>query len=200
MKTELTYEERIQWFISNYYETGMEYQSLLVTMKDEDLDNFKWYDDVVSIPKYKVESKFGTYTMETRNSTKISTDKLDVFVERLKKIGIDVKLSGNFPWVYLTEINGVRVTESFAANHGFTVMFLPGRNDSPPSDFTDIEEIFKLIRKYVKEAKFRQIEKLKAQIEVLESICDNTMEQDDATKYFVLCRLSDLKIKLKEIK
>jgi hypothetical protein len=79
-------------------------------------------------------------------------------------------------------------------------MFLPGRNDSPPSDFTDTEEIFKLIRKYVKEAKFRQIEKLKAQIEVLESICDKTMEQDDPTKYFVLCELSDLKIKLKEIK
>jgi len=200
MKTELTYAERIAWFVENYYESGMEYQSLLVTMKGEDLDNFKWYNDDISIPKYKIESKFGTYTMETESNTKISTDKLGVFIERLKKIGIDVKLSGNFPWIYLDEINGVRVTDRFAANHGFTVMFLPGRNDSPPSDFTDITEIFKLIRKYVKEAKFRQIEKLKAQIEVLESICDNTMEQDDPTKYFVLCKLSDLKIKLKEIK
>jgi hypothetical protein len=199
MKTELTYEERIAWFVENYYESGMEYQSLLVTMKDEDLDNFKWYDDFISIPKHKVESKFGTY-METRNSTKISTDKLGVFIERLKKIGIDVKLIGNFPWVYIDEICGIRVTESFCGNHGFTVMFLPGRNDSPVSEFTDIEEIFKLIRKYVKEAKFRQTEKIKAQIEVLESICDNTMEQDDPTKYFVLCKLSDLKIKLKEIK
>ena len=86
--------------------------------------------------------------METRNSTIISTDKLGVFVERLKKIGIKVKLSGNFPWIYLDEINGVRVTERFEANHGFTVMFLPSRNDSPPSEFTDITEIFKLIRKY----------------------------------------------------
>jgi hypothetical protein len=86
--------------------------------------------------------------METRSSTIISTDKLGVFVERLKKIGIDVKLSGNFPWIYLDKINGVRVTERFEANHGFTVMFLPGRNDSPPSEFTDITEIFKLIRKY----------------------------------------------------
>jgi len=86
--------------------------------------------------------------METRSSTIISTDKLGVFVERLKKIGIDVKLSGNFPWIYLDEINGVRVTERFEANHGFTVMFLPGRNDSPVSEFTDITEIFKLIRKY----------------------------------------------------
>ena len=82
------------------------------------------------------------------SNTKISTDKLDVFVKRLKKIGIDVKLSGNFPWIYLDEINGVRVTETFCANHGFTVMFLPGRNDSPPSEFTDIKEIFKLIREY----------------------------------------------------
>jgi len=145
------------------------------------------------------ESKFGTY-METESATKLTGDKITVFVERLKKIGIDVKLSGNFPWVYIDEICGVRVTETLAANHGFTLIFLPGRNDSPVSEFTDIEEIFKLIRKYVKEAKFRQIEKLKAQIEVLESICDNTMEQDDPTKYFVLCKLSDLKIKLKEIK
>ena len=199
MKTELTYEERIQWFVSNYYETGMEYQSLLVTMKEEDLDNFKWYDDFIPIPKYKVESKFGTY-METESTTKLTSDKITRFVERLKKIGIDVKLIGNFPWVYIDEICGIRVTESFCGNHGFTVMFLPGRNDSPVSEFTDIEEIFKLIRKYVKEAKVKQTEKLKAQIEVLESICDNTMEQDDATKYFVLCKLSDLKIKLKEIK
>jgi hypothetical protein len=98
--------------------------------------------------KGEVKTKFGTYTMETRNSTKISTDKLGVFVERLKKIGIDVKLSGNFPWVYISEINGKRVKERFEANHGFTVMFLPGRNDSPPSDFTDIKEIFNLLRKY----------------------------------------------------
>jgi hypothetical protein len=99
----------------------------------------------------EVKTKFGTYTMETRNSTKISTDKLGVFVERLKKIGIEVKLSGNFPWVYLYEINGIKVTERFAANHGFTVMFLPGRNDSPPSEFTDIKEIFNLLRKYKRE-------------------------------------------------
>ena len=89
--------------------------------------------------------------METRNSTKISTDKLDVFVKRLKKIGIDVKLAGNFPWIYLDKICGMKVSETFQANHGFTIMFLPGRNDSPVSNFTDITEIFKLIRKYVRE-------------------------------------------------
>ena len=96
----------------------------------------------------KIETKFGTYYVETETNTKKTNDKIKVFVERLKKIGIDVKLSGNLPWIYLDEINGVRVTETFCANHGFTVMFLPGRNDSPPSEFTDIKEIFKLIREY----------------------------------------------------
>jgi hypothetical protein len=90
--------------------------------------------------------------METKDSpTKLTSDKITRFVERLKKIGIDVKLSGNFPWVYIDEICGKRVTETFAANHGFTLIFLPGRNDSPPSEFTDITEIFKLIRKYTNE-------------------------------------------------
>lgn len=98
------------------------------------------------------ETKFGTYIdMETKSNTELTGDKIKVFVERLKKIGIEVKLSGNFPWVYITEICGKRVTEKFAGNHGFTLIFLPGRNDSPPSDFTDIGETFKLIRKYTNE-------------------------------------------------
>ena len=102
------------------------------------------------------ETKFGTY-IETETSTKLTVDKITVFVERLKKIGIDVKLSGNFPWVYITEICGIRVKEKFAGNHGFTLIFLPGRNDSPPSEFTDITEIFKLVRKYNREALLRKI-------------------------------------------
>lgn len=51
----LTYEERIQWFVQNYYESGMEYQMLLITLKDEDLDHFKWYDEFLKFPKYKYE-------------------------------------------------------------------------------------------------------------------------------------------------
>lgn len=99
----------------------------------------------------KIETKFGTYYVEPETSTKKTGDKINVFVERLKKIGIDVKLSGNYPWVYITEICGKRVTEKFDGNHGFTIIFLPVRNDSPPSEFTDIKEIFKLIRKYKNE-------------------------------------------------
>jgi len=77
---------------------------------------------------------------------------LTPFIERLKKIGIEVELVGNYPWIYIDKINGKRVTERFEGNHGFTIAFLPVRNDQE-MEFTDISEIFKLIRKYVKEDK-----------------------------------------------
>lgn len=74
-------------------------------------------------------------------------DKITVFVERLKKIDIDVKLGGNLPWIYIDYINGKRVTEKFQGNHGFTLAFVPMKEDDQIK-FTDIKEIFKLIRKY----------------------------------------------------
>lgn len=89
--------------------------------------------------------------VEKKTNTELTGDKIKVFVERLKKIGIEVTLKGNYPWVYITEICGKRVTEKFDGNHGFTIIFLPARTDSPPSEFTDITEIFKLIRKYKNE-------------------------------------------------
>jgi hypothetical protein len=52
MREKLTYEERISWFIKNFYETGMEYLILLETMKNEDLSNLQWYDDIIRIPEY----------------------------------------------------------------------------------------------------------------------------------------------------
>jgi len=103
----------------------------------------------------KKETKFGTYIERENDPTKLTGDKIKVFVERLKKIGIEVKLMGNYPWVYIDEICGIKVKERFKGNHGFTLIFLPPRLDSPPSEFTDIKEIFKLIRKYVEETKLR---------------------------------------------
>jgi hypothetical protein len=49
---ELTYEQRVRWFVNNYYETGMEYASMLESMKNEDLDNFEWYGEKIQIPKF----------------------------------------------------------------------------------------------------------------------------------------------------
>jgi hypothetical protein len=60
MKT-LEYKHRIAWFIGNYYETGMEYPILLETMKDADLDNFEWYDEIISIPTELPELVFEKY-------------------------------------------------------------------------------------------------------------------------------------------
>jgi hypothetical protein len=78
----------------------------------------------------------------------METDKLKVFVDRMQKININIKLVGNYPWIYIDEINGKRVTEKFEGNHGFTIAFLPVRADRE-LEFTDISEIFKLIRNYI---------------------------------------------------
>ena len=74
-------------------------------------------------------------------------DKITIFINRLQKVGIEVKLFGNYPWIYIDYINGKSVTETFQANHGFTLAFTPIKKGQEIK-FTDITEIFKLIRKY----------------------------------------------------
>ena len=64
------------------------------------------------------------------------------FINRLKRIDIEVELVGNYPWIYLDKVNGKKVTDTFQANHGFTVFFL-----GSPDKITDISTIFKQIRK-----------------------------------------------------
>lgn len=73
--------------------------------------------------------------------------KLTTFIERMKKLGIEIELMGNYPWIYIHTINGKRVTEKFQGNHGFTIAFTPIKTGQE-LNFTDITEIFKLIRKY----------------------------------------------------
>lgn len=74
--------------------------------------------------------------------------KIEVFVHRMKKLGIEITLSANYPWIYIDTINGKQVVEHFMGNHGFTIAFYPIRKDQR-LQFTDIGEIFKLIRKYI---------------------------------------------------
>lgn len=45
------------------------------------------------------------------------------FAQRLKRIGVEVELIANYPWVYMNKVNGVPVTETFMAKHGFTAFF-----------------------------------------------------------------------------
>ena len=71
--------------------------------------------------------------------------KLGIFQKRLKKIGIDIEFGANWPWVYVTKIQGKSVTEKYLADWGFTIAFHNARGET---NFTDTKEIFKLIRKY----------------------------------------------------
>lgn len=72
-------------------------------------------------------------------------DKVEIFIKRLEKIGINVKLGANYPWIYIDEINGKRITKKYQSEYGFTLAFLPIRKEQE-LQFTNISEIFKLIR------------------------------------------------------
>lgn len=74
-------------------------------------------------------------------------ERLNTFIGRMKKLNIDVKLSGNYPWIYIDTINGKRVTEKFLGNHGFTIAFLPLKPEDK-LELTDIKEIMNIFRKY----------------------------------------------------
>ena len=66
---------------------------------------------------------------------------------RLLKIGITIEMFSNYPWIYLDKVNGNAVKEKYFANHGFTIGFNPARVGDVFS-YTDLKEIFKIIRKY----------------------------------------------------
>ena len=71
-------------------------------------------------------------------------DSIAVFIQRMKKINIDVELIGNIPWIYLRSVNGNRVLpEDWDANHGYTLAYY-----NWDVTFTDLNKTFKLIRKY----------------------------------------------------
>lgn len=67
------------------------------------------------------------------------------FVNRLKKIGVNIELIGNIPWVYLDKVNGKKVKGIFEGNHGFTVFFTAVRTGQKDT-MTDIKIIFEKIR------------------------------------------------------
>jgi hypothetical protein len=74
---------------------------------------------------------------------------LSRLVPRLKKIGINIEMVGNYPWIYLEKVNGNRIKKDdyFHGNHGFTIAFYPIRKGQV-MELTDIREVFKIIRKY----------------------------------------------------
>ena len=72
-------------------------------------------------------------------------NELERLLCRLNNIGIDVELVGNFPWIYLTKVNGNIIDESdYTSNHGFTIAW---NRDKVELD-SDTKRIFQVIRKY----------------------------------------------------
>lgn len=63
------------------------------------------------------------------------------FVERLKKIGVNVELHGNYPWIYLYKVNGHIIRQRYCGNHGFTAFWYPNKPTSISVIFTKIREI-----------------------------------------------------------
>jgi len=72
-------------------------------------------------------------------------NEVEIFINRLKKIGIELELMGNVPWIYLNKVNGNRVQpEDYNANHGFTIAW----NRDKIELASDTKQIFQVIRKY----------------------------------------------------
>lgn len=77
-------------------------------------------------------------------------NEISIFVKRMKRIGIELQLVGNYPWIYLDSVNGNRIKEEdyYYANHGFTIGWSGIKLGSVPHLIEEWDMIFKIIRKY----------------------------------------------------
>ena len=76
-------------------------------------------------------------------------NEVEIFINRMKRIGIELELMGNIPWIYLHKVNGNRIQpEDYNANHGYTIAWSPVRNDQDYRLDYNWKEMFRIIRKY----------------------------------------------------
>ena len=76
-------------------------------------------------------------------------DIISILVKRLRRCGIEIELSGNYPWIYLDKVNGNRIKkEDFTANHGFNIAWFGTKNDDRIKLAEDPKTIISIIRKY----------------------------------------------------
>jgi hypothetical protein len=67
----------------------------------------------------------------------------------MKRIGINIELKGNIPWIYLDMVNGNKIKpDDYNSNHGYTIAWLPVRLGEQPHLDKDIKRTFNIIRKY----------------------------------------------------
>ena len=76
-------------------------------------------------------------------------NEVEIFINRLKKIGIELELVGNVPWIYLDKVNGNKVRpEDYNANHGYTIAWYPVWHKDTVKLDSDLNRTFDIIRKY----------------------------------------------------
>jgi hypothetical protein len=87
-------------------------------------------------------------------------DVLSILKNRLSKLGIEIEFVGNYPWIYLDRVNGIRIRrEDFTANHGFNIAWFGIRNEDKIKLAEDPKTIIALIRRYVTESRLAQMMK-----------------------------------------
>jgi hypothetical protein len=85
-------------------------------------------------------------------------DVISQLVKRLRRCGIEVEFVGNYPWIYLDRVNGIRIRrEDFTANHGFNIAWYGIRNEDKIRFAEEPKTIIALIRRYVRESKLTQM-------------------------------------------
>ena len=90
----------------------------------------------------------------------MTRDPLSALRERLQRIGIEIEMSANYPWIYLDYVNGIRVRrEDFTANHGFNIAWYGIRNEDKIRLAEEPKTIIALIRRYVTESRLAQMMK-----------------------------------------
>ena len=76
-------------------------------------------------------------------------NEIEVFINRMRKIGIELKLVVNVPWIYLVSVNGNPVKEEdYSSNHGYAIAWYPIRLGDEPHLDSDLNRTFDIIRKY----------------------------------------------------
>jgi hypothetical protein len=75
-------------------------------------------------------------------------NEVEIFINRMKRIGIELELMGNIPWIYLRSVNGNKVQEEdWDASYGFTIAWYPVRVGETYK-LANVKKTFELIRKY----------------------------------------------------
>ena len=76
-------------------------------------------------------------------------DEIEIFFNRMKKIGIELELTGNIPWIYLKSVNSNLIKEEdYTTDYGYTIAWYPVRMGTEPHLDSDLKKTFYIIRKY----------------------------------------------------